>query len=635
MAFSMTACTKPDENDPSKGADPAEKIRQVNAALDGLDDQDFTLAQLGGKDALARTLVQNTGLDRTKYVGIFYFLWLGYSTHNRVFDIAKLNEQYPDRETSPLWACTEPNYKPAISANTAFHYFAEPLYGYYCSEDPWVIRKHLQLLAYAGVDYLLLDNTNIITYDSVVKAVADAILEMQAAGFRVPKIAFLLPNGEEGSLTVLNSINNLWFSGANKEKYKSIWFTADEEMNPGQKPLVVGRFKSALMGGKIPQTVSDNVWLKEMQWPGVNKIDDAIPWMDWNMFQNNHNGVMNVSIAQHLGGTWSSEAARYPANTQFRARGWTYDMAFTDEHGSAEDAVMRGDNFQQQWDYALSQDVDMVVVTGWNEWIAQKFFSGNKGNLVVPGYRAGNDHAVFVDTYDLAYSRDAEMMKGGYADNYYMQLADNIRRFKGLTVRDTDNLYTNAKKTVDISDLTGFDGLRKFVDIGTDTVSRNYRQIDPTLPYYEDETNRNNIVGVKVANDAESLYVLVETKDDIKPYTQGDNWMNLYISTDASGGHNGYHFVINRAPDIAAGTGSIEKITGAAATERLSATAAVKVSGRFIAYSVPLAALGLAEGKVIGIKAADNLQDFGNADDFYLSGDCAPAGRFNYAYKLA
>lgn len=41
---------------------------------------------------------------------------------------------------------------------------------------------------------------------------------------------------------------------------------------------------------------------------------------------------------------------------------------------------MKGTNFQFQWDnvFKNKEEVDMVVVTGWNEWIAQKQFTLEK-----------------------------------------------------------------------------------------------------------------------------------------------------------------------------------------------------------------------------------------------------------------
>lgn len=47
---------------------------------------------------------------------------------------------------------------------------------------------------------------------------------------------------------------------------------------------------------------------------------------------------------------------------------------------------------------------------------------------------------VFNDAFNCAFSRDAEMMKGGYGDNYYMQIARNVREFSGIREEGTDNV---------------------------------------------------------------------------------------------------------------------------------------------------------------------------------------------------
>ena len=51
--------------------------------------------------------------------------------------------------------------------------------------------------------------------------------------------------------------------------------------------------------------------------------------------------------------------------------------------------------------------------------------------------------------------------------------------------------------------------------------------------------------------------------------------------------------------------------------------------------AVPRAALGRAEGKAplaVKFKWVDNLQKPGDIMDFYVSGDVAPEGRFQYLY---
>ena len=60
------------------------------------------------------------------------------------------------------------------------------------------------------------------------------------------------------------------------------------------------------------------------------------------------------------------------------------------------------------------------------------------------------------------------------------------------------------------------------------------------------------------------------------------------------------------------------------------------VRGNELQLTIPRAALGLPAGETktaIDFKWADNLQKPGDVMDFYLGGDVAPEGRFNYSYE--
>lgn len=185
LALSVAGCAKSDLHNSSKG-----EIQMT--------DQEFTISQLAGTDALGRKITPATNRKEKKYVGIYYFLWHGYHTQ-KIYDTAKILEKYENgivgNPENPLWEINpaSPNYDATVSPNAAFHYWGEPLYGYYNSEDPWIARKHLELLSYADVDYLLLDYTNTYIYENATKVLIDAILEMQKEGWNVPQIAFMLP----------------------------------------------------------------------------------------------------------------------------------------------------------------------------------------------------------------------------------------------------------------------------------------------------------------------------------------------------------------------------------------------------------------------------------------------------------
>lgn len=136
-----------------------------------------------------------------------------------------------------------------------------------------------------------------------------------------------------------------------------------------------------------------------------------------------------------------------------------------------------------------------------------------------------------------------------------------------------------------------------------------------------------------MANDAEYLYLRVETKAPVTEYEEGDtSWMNVYISTSEAGGRENYNYVVNRIPK-GDGTTSVQKIGADDLTD--SGSARYFKDGNYIFFAIPLASLGVSSGKEIQLKITDNLQEFLNSDDFYVSGECAPIGRLNYAVKLA
>lgn len=108
--------------------------------------------------------------------------------------------------TNPLWALDGAYYDPSVSPVGAFHYWQEPLFGYYRSSDPWIVRRHLELLSYAQVDFIMMDFTNGVIYSETTIALLDAIREMLSQGISVPRMAFMLPNNEKSP----DTLDELW-----------------------------------------------------------------------------------------------------------------------------------------------------------------------------------------------------------------------------------------------------------------------------------------------------------------------------------------------------------------------------------------------------------------------------------------
>ena len=102
---------------------------------------------------------------------MFYFLWHD-RQGDRVLDVSRILAADHDalkKPQSPLWG----------GYGTA-HYWGEPLYGYYRSDDPWVLRRHAALLADAGIDTLIFDATNAVTYRDQYMTLCDEFAAVRA-----------------------------------------------------------------------------------------------------------------------------------------------------------------------------------------------------------------------------------------------------------------------------------------------------------------------------------------------------------------------------------------------------------------------------------------------------------------------
>jgi hypothetical protein len=139
-------------------------------------------------DALGRTLpnASQAGPPRAdRTVGIFYFLWHGPHISGGPYNNSEILQQFPDAMRQP----TSPPWGPM----GAMHHWGESQFGYYLADDAFVLRRHAQMLADAGVDFIIFDVTNQATYESYYMALLKVFAEVRAAGGRTPSVAFLTP----------------------------------------------------------------------------------------------------------------------------------------------------------------------------------------------------------------------------------------------------------------------------------------------------------------------------------------------------------------------------------------------------------------------------------------------------------
>lgn len=138
-----------------------------------------------GEDALGRALPtsKDVGPPRpNKHAGIFYYLWLGGDNASGPFNNTEILQKDPDalhKPDSPLWG-----------GLYSFHYWNQPLFGYYSMQDPFIVRKHAQMLNDAGINMLMFDASNGYNYEKTVAGLLAVYLQMRAQGQTTPQLVF-------------------------------------------------------------------------------------------------------------------------------------------------------------------------------------------------------------------------------------------------------------------------------------------------------------------------------------------------------------------------------------------------------------------------------------------------------------
>ena len=181
-------------------------------------------------DGLGRTLptaVETGEKKQDKFVGLFYWTWhYSHAQDKPVRDASVYLSEAPEAVRDydhPIWT-GESDGLP--------HYWGKPLFGYYSNLDEYVVRKHAELIADAGVDVIIFDCTNgTQIWEEGYETLFRVFEESRADGVNVPQVAFMLPfaGSEDAKTSLHNLYNNIYKEG----RYKDLWFMWDG------KPLIM------------------------------------------------------------------------------------------------------------------------------------------------------------------------------------------------------------------------------------------------------------------------------------------------------------------------------------------------------------------------------------------------------------
>lgn len=562
-------------------------------------------------DALGRELPgeADCGPPRPgRYVGMFYFI-----THEHggegPYDVSKIIDANP----------SAPDFKAHKT-----HYWGEPEFGYYCSTDPWVIRKHGEMLADAGVDTVIFDTTNDLSYPGTVDAIATEWTRMRQQGERTPQFCYLASK---------ESVRQIWEHVYQPRRHEDLWFQWK-----GRPLLLFGQHVGMETAGDFPPEIQEFFTLRASwawdslpwyrdgreQWPWVAHHPQCVGWSD----SPESPEQVPVATGQHplsnIGRSFH-DGTQPPTNEKFLCGETPLGLCF-----------------DEQWKRALEVDPEFVFVTGWNEWVAHCMVMGEDvemdlaqwcffpgADLGLAGRQIKPGDRYFIDQFNQEFSRDIEPMKGGHGDNYYYQLVANVRRYKG--VRPLPQPFEPHPVTIS-------GGFNQWKDVTAvyrnhvgDGAARDYPGA-AQAPRYSHAEARNRIGWAKVAHDKDFITFYAEAQGPLCDPAER-HWMLLYISTGNSDGDgwNGYDLLVNLVVESRTRTTLHAWENGEWVHK---AQLAMNVEGPKLMVSVPRRFLGNVDTPLdFQFKWADNQKHLDDIESFSTSGSCAPPRRFNYRYR--
>lgn len=621
-------------------------------------------------DALGRAMpdfstVGPVKQDQRRVVGIFYVTWhsdaLATLKSPYAADVSKILAADPNARLDakhPLW--TEGSY-----------HWGEPEMGYFLSKDEYVIRKDMSMLADAGVDVLVMDVTNAVRYWDEWDVVFPVMQKMKVEGNKVPQFCFWAFNGP--CITVVQDLYEKIYKA---DKYKDLWFYWD-----GKPLLLYNGMPSVDSNGQVTghpnlhydpaaktdpnhphygdpyyteefykdytQEVKDFFTLRTMWWGyyewagkrfigtednwsfGYDMGDDRVKDLPLDGLVSKHNGKKEqaaVTPAQHpvslTGKCWSRKHGEPELNE--------YDLPMPTHVPWLGKTVERpegyGIYFQERWDEAIKADPQFLYINDWNEWTAGKYHPAEGQTFK---FMRRESPYRFIDQYNAEFNRAIQPMKDSYTDNYYMQMAQNIRRYKGARpIPELRGLFT---ATID-GDFAEWQQVTvEYRDTVGDTFHRDYKGYGGR--HYKNDSGRNDIITCKVAVDTDNVYFYAETNNTLTPHT-GANWMLLLIDADQNHatGWYGYDYLINKniRDDK---TTSLMRYDSTSPDTGWGRPASLnyRYADRALELAVPLERIGLkGDAFSFDFHWCDNPSDLKDAISLCVNGDSAPNRRFNY-----
>ncbi len=342
-----------------------------------------------------------------------------------------------------------------------FHWWDKPQNGYYClGDEPGVIENHLTLLRDAGIDFLVIDITNhpnigsLAAEDFILKSLRpllDAAMRVDNAPRIVPWVPLIgensdtraelnhfcsnAPRGSDcAELTTAHNQSMLdHVTSLLRTDYAELMYEYQG------KPLLLEAANDDIYPRAITDTIRPQLaadWTVRRTWGlrrGTTDWQFLSTCSDAEEFYNSHG--------------WTDRGCNQPVNAGEQisvtaAYQYTYisDPLQRDSGNPAQFLggmpKFYGRTLAQQFRVAFeNRNIEpLVLITGWNEWIASRF--------IVDGRN------VFVDAYNHELNRDIEP-GGSSGDYYYFLMRRLIAHYRSGDNFDFDDYFLTRKSILD------------------------------------------------------------------------------------------------------------------------------------------------------------------------------------------
>jgi hypothetical protein len=219
----------------------------------------------------------------------------------------------------------------------------------------------------------------------------------EEAGKQSPRIIIWSPG------LLAHELHDRYFS---KPEYKDIWLYLDE--GEGAKPM----FLSRLDIDKIPDHVSRQLTVRAMWGLNTNLAD-----REWSFLENYPQPVAMFDGKPEQLVVCTALQKNYMTNE---------DLATPRKSGKT---------FQLQWSRAFKIRPKFVIITWWNELMAQRQKD------------APNGQVQFTDMFRPEYSRDIEPVQSPYGDMYFRLMRDYIKAYKKGVPMPTNLLELHSRES--------------------------------------------------------------------------------------------------------------------------------------------------------------------------------------------